>query len=319
MNIVVLDGYALNPGDLHWDSLHELGDVTIHDRTPASMIVERAKDAEIVLTNKTPLAAQTLDALPKLRYIGVMATGYNIIDTAAARSNGVTVTNIPDYGTYSVAQHTIALLMQLCSRVYEHALAVNDGAWTRSPDWCFTVAPLMELYGKRMGIIGHGKIGQTVGRIATSFGVQVLSIQRSHSPGQSLYGESYVSEETLLQQSDIISLHCPLTPTTTGIINKHTIAKMKDGVLLLNTSRGGLIQEADLAEALNAGKIAGAGLDVLSVEPPNGDNPLLTARNCLITPHIAWATREARARLLDTCIANIRAFVTGNPANVVNG
>ena len=319
MNIVVLDGYALNPGDLRWDGLRELGDVTIYDRTPASLIVERASGAHIVLTNKTPLAAHTLDALPELRYIGVLATGYNVVDTAAARSNGVTVTNIPDYGTHSVAQHTIALLLQLCNRVQEHAKAVADGAWARSPDWCFTVAPLTELCSKRIGMIGHGKIGQSVGRIATALGLQVLCVQRNQSPRQSLYGESYVNEDSLLRQSDIISLHCPLVPATVGMINKKTIAKMKDGVLLLNTSRGGLIQECDLAEALNTGKIAGAGLDVLATEPPCADHPLLTARNCLITPHIAWATREARARLLEICISNIRAFLAGNPANAVIG
>ena len=317
MKIAVLDGYTLNPGDLSWEPLRQFGEVTVHDRTPEHLAAERAAGAEIVLTNKTPMSAETIGKLPDLRYIGVLATGYNIVDVAAAKARGITVTNIPDYGTAAVAQHTIALLLELCNRIAGHSAAVADGAWTRSPDWCFTVAPLKELFGKRIGIIGHGRIGSQVGRIASAFGMEVLCERRRDPAPASIYGEKYVSREELLSESDVISLHCPLTPETKGLINRETISLMKDGVLILNTSRGPLIEERDLADALRQGKVAGAGLDVLSVEPPGADNPLLGAPNCVITPHIAWAAREARARLFEICLANIRAFLDGNPVNTV--
>lgn len=318
MNIVVLDGYTLNPGDLSWDGLSALGSVTVYDRTSPESIVERAVDAEIVLTNKTPLDAATLRQLPKLCYIGVLATGYNIVDTDAARSRGIPVTNVPTYGTHSVAQFVFAMLLELCHHVGRHDAAVKAGEWTSSIDFCFTKSPLIELSGKTIGLIGLGKIGSQTARIANAMDMRVVAVGSGKRPPRPVEGVEWVSLEQLLQQSDIISLHCPLTPETSGIINKERLALMKSSAMLINTSRGPLIVEQDLADALNEQVIAGAAVDVLSVEPPGADNPLLTVSNCIITPHIAWATKEARARLMDTAVDNVRSFIKGRTANVVN-
>ncbi|MFD2115555.1 D-2-hydroxyacid dehydrogenase [Paenibacillus yanchengensis] len=317
MQIVVLDGYTLNPGDLSWAALEKLGDVTIYDRTAPEQVVMRAKDAAIVLTNKTVLTAEILAQLPKLQYIGVLATGYNVVDIAAAKQRQIIVTNIPDYSTYSVAQLTFALLFELTNRVHDHASAVRSGEWANSIDFSFTKGTITELYGKTFGIIGHGQIGQQVGRIAQALGMQVITVRRASSPAESLYGESYVTEEELLAQSDMISLHCPLTVHTQQMINEQTISLMKQSAILINTARGGLVDEAALAMALNKGRLAGAALDVLSTEPPAGNNPLLTADNCIITPHIAWASKEARERLMQICIDNIVAFQAGEARNIV--
>ncbi|UQZ82258.1 Glycerate dehydrogenase [Paenibacillus konkukensis] len=319
MNIVVLDGYTLNPGDLSWDGLSALGAVTVYDRTPADRIVERALDADIVLTNKTPLAADVLDKLPRLRYIGVLATGYNIVETEAAKRRGVPVTNIPTYGTHSVAQFVFAMLLELCNRVGRHDEAVKAGEWTSSADFCFTKAPLIELSGKTIGLIGLGKIGSQTARIARAMDMRVLAVGSGRSTPRPADGVEWVDLETLLKESDVVSLHCPLTPDTANLINRQRIALMKPTALLINTSRGALIAEQDLADALNERAIAGAALDVLSVEPPEASNPLLSARNCIVTPHIAWATREARARLMDTAVANVQSFLQGQTVNAVNG
>jgi len=306
MKITVLDGYCLNTGDLSWDPLRTFGEVEVFDRTPADQAVERAAGSAIVLTNKTPLPAAALDQLPDLRYIGVLATGYNVIDIEAAKRQGIVVSNVPTYGTASVAQFVFALLLELCHHVQLHADAVRAGEWTHSPDWCFSKSPLIELEGKTMGIVGYGRIGRQTARIAEAFGMSVLWWDRP--PGLS-------SLDDLLRQSDVLSLHVPLSEETRGLINTQTLALMKPTAILINTSRGPLIQEADLAAALNSGRIAGAALDVLSMEPPP-ENPLLAARNCLITPHMAWATTEAR-RLMSSVIENVGAFLSGRPQNVV--
>jgi glycerate dehydrogenase len=308
MKITVLDGYCLNTGDLSWDALRAFGDVEVFDRTPADQVVERAAGAAIALTNKTPLPAAILDQLPDLRYIGVLATGYNVIDIEAAKRKGIVVSNVPTYGTASVSQFVFALLLELCHRVQLHADAVRAGEWTASPDWCFSKSPLIELEGKTMGVIGYGRIGRQTARIAEAFGMSVLWWDKP--PGVS-------SLEDLLQQSDVLSLHVPLTAETHEMINARTLALMKPSAILINTARGPLIHEADLAEALNRSRIAGAALDVLSMEPPPAVNPLLTARNCLITPHMAWATTEARRRLMASVIENVGAFLNGQPRNVV--
>ncbi|WP_159882071.1 D-2-hydroxyacid dehydrogenase [Paenibacillus puerhi] len=318
MNIVVLDGFTLNPGDLSWDALHTLGSVRVYDRTPEEEIVSRAAGADIVLTNKTPLSRDTLADLPKLQYIGVLATGYNIVDTQAAAERDIVVSNIPSYGTDSVAQYVFALLLELCHRVQRHSDAVHQGEWERSSDFCFTKSPLTELAGKTMGIIGLGRIGWRTARIAQAFGMQVLAAGSGRTPLTSEEGVQRVTLDQLLSRSDVVSLHCPLTPETTRLINAATLGAMKPSAFLINTSRGGLIAEQDLADALRAGTIAGAALDVLSAEPPDADNPLLRAPNCIITPHIAWATLEARRRLMDTAVDNVRCFLQGKPANVVN-
>ncbi len=318
MKIVVLDGYTLNPGDLSWDSLRKLGAVTIHDRTPEHLVVERAADAEVVLTNKTPLSASTLKQLPRLEYIGVLATGYNIVDVAEAGRIGITVTNIPTYGTASVAQFAIALLLELCHHVGLHADAVRRGEWSRSPDWSFWRTPLVELAGKTMGIIGFGRIGRQTAAIAAALGMQVLAHDTVMPDAPQSPAWRWADLDELLQTSDVISLHCPLFPETQGMINTRRLGQMKKSALLINTSRGPLIIDSDLADALNAGVIAGAALDVLSVEPPAESNPLLSARNCIVTPHMAWATREARARLLDSAVENLRAFLERKPQNTVS-
>lgn len=316
MKIVVLDGYALNPGDLDWDKLQALGQLTVYDRTSADQIVERAKGAHVILTNKTPLTEEVLAKLPDLQYIGVLATGYNIVDVSYANHRGIVVTNVPAYSTFSVAQFTFALLLELCHRVQWHSDAVYAGEWTSNPDFSFTKYPQMELMDKTIGIIGFGSIGSQVARIAEVFGMHVLTVERGKRyPHSDLH---YVEWPELLAQSDVISLHCPLTPDTEGLINKDTLAQMREEALLINTSRGGLIVEQDLAHALEEGWIAGAAVDVLTSEPPSAEHPLLRAKNCIIAPHIAWATKEARTRLMDTAVQNVRSFLEGKPLNALN-
>lgn len=317
MHIVVLDGYTLNPGDLDWAKLEALGPTTIHDRTPNDQIVARAANAEIVLTNKTVLSRETLDRLPRLRYIGVLATGYNVVDVDAARQHGVPVTNVPTYGTTSVAQMVFAHLLNLTQHVADHSRGVTAGRWSQSNDFCYWDSPLTELAGLTMGLVGFGRIGRAVAEIARTFGMNVLVYDAT--PLATLpAGMRSVSLDDLFRQSDVVSLHCPLTPTTQKLINAERLALMKPSAFLINTSRGPLVDELALADALNTGRLAGAGLDVLSIEPPPADNPLLTAKNCHITPHIAWATQAARQRLLDTAVANIQAFLANTPQNVVN-
>jgi glycerate dehydrogenase len=317
MKIVVLDGHTLSPGDLDWTPLTALGDVTLHERTPPAEIIPRALGAEVILTNKTPLDRTTLQRLPGLRYVGVLATGYNVVDAKAARDLNVIVTNVPNYGTRSVAQHVFALLLELTQNTGYHAAAVRGGKWNACPDFCFWDHPLVELDGLTLGVVGFGRIGQATAAVAAAFGMSVVATTRQGdaNPAPGVRG---VDLETLLAESDAISLHCPLTPATTGLINASRLARMKPSAYLINTSRGGLVKESELAAALNSGRLAGAGLDVLSVEPPTPDNPLLTAKNCLITPHIAWATHAARGRLLNVAVKNVAAFVSGQPANVVN-
>lgn len=307
--IVVLDGITLNPGDLAWDDLAACGAVTVHPRTAAADIVTRARDAEVLLTNKVPLSAETLAQLPALKFISVLATGHNIVDSAAARARGILVSNVPTYGTASVAQHVFALLLELTQRTGHHAQTVREGRWVRSPDWSYWDNPLIELAGLTLGIVGAGRIGQATGRIGEAFGMQVM--QASRTAGR-------VGLETVLRASDVVSLHCPLTPETRHLINAETLRWMKPGAYLINTGRGPLIDEAALAAALHAGHLAGAGLDVLSAEPPPADNPLLGAPRCLITPHLAWATTAARRRLMAITVENVRAFLSGQPRNVVN-
>ena len=317
IRIVVLDGYTLNPGDLSWNALESMGDCVIYERTSPSEVVERCRDAEVVLTNKVPVMAAEIEQLPRLAYIGVLATGYNVIDCAAAREKGIPVSNVPAYGTDVVGQFAIALLLEICHHIGAHSEAVRQGRWEHSTDWCFWDYPLMELAGKTMGIIGFGRIGQKTGTIAKALGMEVLA----YSPHESESGRAiaqYTDLDTLLAKSDVISLHCPLFPETREIINRETIAKMKDGVIILNNSRGPLIAEQDLADALNSGKVYAAGLDVVGEEPIRGDNPLLRAKNCIITPHISWASRESRQRILDCTVKNVKAFQAGAPIHVVN-
>ena len=319
MKIVVLDGKMLNPGDLSWEELERLGELTVYERTPVDRVVERSAEAEILLTNKTPLSAEVFSQLPDLRYIGVLATGYNIVDVEAAARHGVTVTNVPTYGTHSVAQMVFALLLELCHHVGAHSEAVRQGEWSRSVDFCFWNFPLVELAGKTMGIIGFGRIGRQVGNIASALGMRVLAADTNRENPPELEDFSWVEIPELLAAADVVSLHCPLFPETEGLINRENIERMKRSAFLINTSRGGLVVDADLADALNNGRVAGTGLDVLSTEPPESENPLLTAKNCLITPHISWATKEARARLMATAIKNVEAFLSGKPVNVVSG
>jgi glycerate dehydrogenase len=315
--IVVLDGNCINPGDLSWDALKEFGSLTVFERTDVNQAALRAAGATMLLTSKTPLPADVLAQLPTLRYIGVIGTGYNNVDIEVARRQGITVTNVPTYGTASVAQFVFALLLELTNNVKLHALAVQAGEWARSPDWSFSKLPLTELSGKVMGIVGFGRIGRQTARIADAFEMRVIAndVQQFDSPAYS--GFRWVSFEELLRESDVVSLHSPLSPETRGMINARSLGLMKPTAFLINTSRGPLVMEQDLADALNAGRIAGAAVDVLSEEPPAENNPLIGARNCLVTPHIAWATREARKRLLDGAIQNLAAFLRGSPRNVV--
>ena len=318
MKTVILDGYTLNPGDLSWDKLKELGDVVIYDRTPVELTAERIGDAEIVLTNKAPVSKETIEKCSKLKYIGVLATGYNIVDTIAAKERNIIVTNIPTYGTSSVGQYTIALLLEICHHIGEHSRSVLNGEWASSKDWCYWNYPLMELDGKTMGIIGYGRIGQKTGQIAQALGMKILASAAHVDPSLESETCKYVDMDYLIKNSDVIVLHCPLTPSTKGIINKETISKMKDGVIIINDSRGPLIVEEDLRDSLNSGKVAAAACDVVSTEPIQSDNPLLSAKNIIITPHIAWAPIESRKRLMDYTIENIKKYIEGNPVNVVN-
>ena len=320
MKIVVLDGYAENPGDISWSPLERLGELTVYDRTALTespLTAERIGDAEIAVTNKTPITRAVIDACPNLRTIAVLATGYNVVDTAYARTKDIPVMNVPVYGTDNVAQYAIALLLEACSQVGHHDRSVHAGEWTRSIDFCYWQKPLIEVSGKTAGIIGFGRIGQAVARILSAMNVHVLAYSRSErAEGRAL--ADYVPLDTLFQKSDFIFLHCPLTPETDGIINAANIAKMKDGVIIINNGRGQLIVEEDLAAALTRGKVAYAAVDVASTEPIAAENPLLHAPNCIITPHISWATKEARERIMQMTADNVRAFMEGKPTNVVN-
>ncbi|MEL7659354.1 D-2-hydroxyacid dehydrogenase [Acetobacterium wieringae] len=318
MKIVVLDGYALNPGDLSWDSLKKLGELTVYDRTPEAEVAGRIGDAKIIFTNKTPITKETLERYPQIKYIGVLATGYNVVDVVAATERGITVTNIPSYGTDAVSQFAIALLLELCHRIGDHADSVLAGDWAYKPDWCYWNHPLIELSGKTMGIIGYGKIGQRTGHIAQAMGMTVLANDVTKYPELESETCHYVSLDQLYQKADVIVLHVPLFSYTREMINATSIAKMKNGVLIINNSRGQLINEADLRDALNSGKVGGAAVDVVSTEPIKLNNPLLQAKNIIITPHISWAPRESRQRLLDIAVDNLVCYLKGQQRNVVN-
>lgn len=318
MRIVILDGYTENPGDLSWEGFETLGELTVYDRTTGGEeeIVRRAKGAEAVIINKTPLSARTFEALaPELKYVGVLATGYNVVDLEAARRFGVPVCNIPAYGTTAVAQFVMALLLELCHHVADHSRSVKAGDWERCPDFCYWNSPLIELAGKTFGVVGYGRIGRAAAQLAKAFGMNVVAYSAHARSDETARA---VSLDELLRTSDVVSLHCPLFPETKGIIGREALAKMKPGAFLINTSRGPLIDEEALAEALHAGKIAGAALDVLCAEPARADNPLLREPNCLITPHIAWAPKESRQRLMDVAVENLRAWKDGRPQNVIN-
>ena len=318
MNIVILDSNALNPGDMRWDQIKAFGNVTTYPRTTGKVeTIQRIADAEIVLLNKVPIDAEILDACPSIKLICCLSTGYNVVDIHAAKERNIPVCNVPAYSTAAVSQFTFALLLELCHRIGHHNKTVHDGKWASCPDFCYWDTPQMELAGKTMGIIGFGRIGQAVGRIARAMGMEVLAYSRSRRPQGEEIG-TYVGLDTLLSQSDIVSLHCPLFPETENLINAETINKMKDGAILLNTARGPVINEAAVADALKHGKLRGAAMDVVSEEPIRADNPLLTAPNCIITPHMAWAPMETRQRILDITVENISNFLSGNPVNVVN-
>ncbi len=323
MNIVVLDGFTANPGDLSWSNLSALGNLTVYDRTSysekdADLIVKRAYEADIILTNKTPLTAKIIDSLPNLKYVGVIATGYNVVDLEKAKERGIVVCNAPAYSTSCVVQHVFALLLEVCNRVSLYSDSVLSGEWLSSPDFCYFKAPILELAGKTLGIVGFGSIGKSVANIALAFGMRVLVYTRTPKQEYASKSLSFVSLDTLLAESDFISLHCPLTDTNREMINKESISKMKDGSVLINTARGPLVNEQDLADALNSGKLAFACVDVVSKEPIAQDNPLLSAKNIIITPHVAWASIESRQRLLDVVTDNVKAFLDGSPVNVVN-
>ena len=318
MKIVVLDGYTLNPGDLSWDKLFNLGEVVLHDRTPADKIKERSLNADVLITNKTPLTEETINDLPHLKYIGVLATGYNIVDTSAAKRRNIIVTNVPSYSTMSVAQLTFALLLELCHHVQKHSDSVMEGKWAESVDFCNWDFPLIELSGKTLGIIGFGNIGKKVADIATVFGMNIIAASRHETDQSERKNFRWAEINEVLAQADIVSIHCPLLPETKGLINADSLKRMKRSAFLLNTSRGPVVVEPDLADALNNGIIACAAIDVLSIEPPLKDNPLFKTKNCLITPHIAWATKEARGRLMDIAVNNLAAFINGKRVNVVN-
>lgn len=321
MKIIVLDGYTLNPGDLSWEPLEKLGECKIYDRTSLTdedEIIERIGDAEIVITNKTPISKKIFDACSNIKYIGVLATGYNVVDIETAKEKNIPVCNIPTYGTTAVAQFAIALLLEICHHIGHHNKAVHDGRWEKNSDWCFWDYPLIELAGKTMGIIGYGRIGQTTGKLANALGMKIIAYDTMRTVGSKDEIAEIVSLDELLQNSDVIALHCPLFPSTQGIICKENIAKMKDGVIILNNSRGGLIVEQDLRDALDSGKVFAAGLDVVSTEPIKGDNPLLGAKNCIITPHISWAPKESRQRLMNIAVENLKNFLEENPVNIVN-
>ncbi|MBA4699361.1 MAG: D-2-hydroxyacid dehydrogenase [Ruminococcus sp.] len=320
MKIVILDGYTENPGDLSWEGFEKLGELTVYDRTSLTdtqEAIDRIGGAEAVLTNKTPIPKEVIDVCPNLRYIGVLATGYNVVDVDAAKEKSIIVTNIPTYGTAAVGQFAIALLLEICHHIGHHDQAVKEGRWENNPDWCFWDYPLIELAGKTMGVIGFGRIGQETGKIAKALGMRVIANDEyPNAAGREI--AEYVSREELFAQADVISLHCPLFPSTEGLVNKENIGLMKDGVIILNNSRGPLVVEQDLADALETGKVYAAGLDVVSAEPIKGDNPLLKAKNCIITPHISWAPKESRQRLMDIAVRNLEMFIQGEPVNVVN-
>jgi glycerate dehydrogenase len=319
MKIVVLDGYTENPGDLSWSGLQELGELTVYDRSPQELVASRIGDAQLIITNKTVISEAVMEQCTSIKYIGVLATGYNVIDIMAAKNRGIVVTNIPSYGTDAVSQYTIALLLELCHHVGAHSDSVKCGEWSNCMDFCYWNYPLIELAGKTMGIIGYGKIGRGTARIAGALGMNILAFEPSKIAQEHLSDLiRQVSLEVLLQSSDVISLHCPLFPETIGIINQNSISQMKDGVMIINTSRGPLIVEKDLREALITGKVSGAAVDVVSDEPISLENPLLDAPNIIITPHIAWAPREARQRLMDIAVNNLRAYILGSPTNIVS-
>jgi glycerate dehydrogenase len=319
MKIVVLDGYTLNPGDLSWEGLKQFGDLKVYDRTDFApeIVIRNIGDAEIVFTNKTPVPKVVLEHVPSVKYIGVLATGYNVVDTHAAKALGIKVSNVPTYGTIAVAQFTFALLLEMCHHVGDHNRAVKKGNWTNNADFCFWNYPLIELAGKTMGLIGFGRIGQATAKIAQAFGLKILTFDHSVRPELESEYCKFVTFDELLERSDIISLHCPLYENSRGMINKDTISRMKDGVMIINTARGPLIVEQDLCDALNSGKVSGAGVDVVSLEPISENNPLLKAKNCIITPHIAWASKESRTRLMNTSVENLAAFLAGKPVNIV--
>lgn len=320
MKIVVLDGYTENPGDLSWEGLERLGELVVYDRTSLTdeqEVIDRIDGADIVLTNKTPISRRVLDACPSVKFIAVLATGYNVVDIACAREKGIAVSNVPVYGTYSVSQFAIALLLEICHHIGHHDQTVKAGRWENCPDWCYWDYPLIELEGKTMGIIGLGNIGRHTAQIAGALGMKVIAYDAWQNDAGRAVAE-YVELDALFAQSDVIVLHMPLLPFNTGIINRENIAKMKDGVILINNSRGQMVVEQDLADALNTGKVAAAGLDVVSTEPIHGDNPLLRAKNCLITPHMSWGAKESRQRIMDCTVENVQAYLDGSPANVVN-
>ena len=320
MKIVILDGYTENPGDLSWAELEKLGEVTVYDRTSyeeSPLIAERIKDAEIVIMNKTPISKATIDKCPNLKLIAVLATGYNVVDYDYAKEKGIPVVNVPTYGTQIVGQYAVGLLLEICSHYGHHAQTVQEGKWENCEDWCYWDYPMIELYGKTAGVIGLGRIGQATAKILNALDMRVLAFDAHESESGKKLAE-YVDLDTLLKESDVIFLHCPLFPSTEGMINKESIAKMKDGVILINNSRGQLVVEQDLADALNSGKVYAAGLDVVSTEPIMGDNPLLKAKNCLITPHISWAAQASRQRIMDITVNNVKAFLDGEAIYVVN-
>ena len=321
MKIVVLDGYTENPGDLSWADLEKLGELTVYDRTSyeeSPLIAQRIGDAEIVVTNKTPISAQTIDSCPNLKAVAVLATGYNVVDYKYAGERNIPVINVPTYGTQIVGQFAVSLLLEICSHIGHHDKTVKEGKWEHNIDWCYWDYPLIELYGKTAGIVGLGRIGKATARILGALNMKVLAYDAYQSEDGRKVAE-YVDLDTLYAQSDVIFLHCPLFAENKEMINKDSIARMKDGVIIINNSRGGLVHEQDLADALNSGKVYAAGLDVVSTEPVKGDNPLLTAKNCIITPHISWAAQAARQRIMDITVDNIKAFIDGHPVNVVNG
>lgn len=320
MKIVVLDGYTENPGDLSWDAFAEFGELTVYDRTSyveSPLIAERIGDAEIVIINKTPISAATIDKCQRIKLIAVLATGYNVVDYNYAKAKGIPVVNVPTYGTQIVGQYALGLLLEICSHYGHHDETVKEGKWQNCPDWCYWDYPMIELCGKTAGIIGLGRIGQATARLLNALEMKVIAYDTHESESGRRVAE-YVALDELFRRSDVIFLHCPLFPETEGIINKDNIAKMKDGVIIINNSRGQLIVEQDLADALNCGKVYAAGLDVVSTEPIRPDNPLLTAKNCLITPHISWAAQASRQRIMDATLENVRAFLKGETLNRVN-
>ena len=315
--IVILDGHTINPGDLSWEVILQQGECTVYERTPKELVAERCRDAKAVLTSKAIFTREVMESLPKLSYIGVLATGYNVVDVQAARERGITVTNIPAYSTQSVAQMVFALLLQLCCHVKEHSDSVKSGAWSACEDFCYWNSPMIELAGKTLGIVGFGMIGQQTARVANALGMKVAAFVRQRKQVDGIDYQWIDSLDELLVRSDVISLHCPLTEDTNGMINAERLRLMKPSAFLINTARGPLIEENALADALNSKRIAGAALDVLGAEPPAADNPLFRAKTCIITPHIAWATKEARTRLINTAGENLKAYLEGSPVNTV--